>query len=49
LAACLAPIVLIAGSHGSAPVLIGSVCIALLVSVLLVWTGPPGSMGKALE
>ena len=49
LAAGLAPIVLIAVSHSSAPVLIGSVCVALLVSVLLVWIGPPGSMGKALD
>jgi MFS transporter, putative metabolite:H+ symporter len=49
LAACLAPIVLIAVSHSSATVLSGSVCIALLVSVLLVWTGPPGLMGKALD
>ena len=49
LAACLAPLVLIAASHGSATVLIGSVCSALLVSILLVWTGPPGAMGKALD
>jgi putative MFS transporter len=49
LAACLAPLVLIAVSGGSATVLTGSVCIALTLSILLVWAGPPGSMGKALD
>lgn len=49
LAAFLAPLVLIAAYGSSATVLIGSVCIALLASILLVWTGPPGSMGKALD
>jgi hypothetical protein len=29
--------------------LIGSVCIALIASILLVRAGPPGSMGKALD
>jgi putative MFS transporter len=49
LAACLAPIVLIAVCGSSATVLIGSVCIALIASILLVRAGPPGSMGKALD
>jgi putative MFS transporter len=49
LAAFLAPIVLIAVYGSSATVLIGSVCVALVASILLVWTGPPGSMGKALD
>ena len=49
LAACLAPIVLIAVCGSSATVLIGSVCIALIASILLVRAGPSGSMGKALD
>jgi hypothetical protein len=49
LAAFLAPIVLIAVGGSSATLLIGSVCIALIASILLVWAGPPGSMGKALD
>lgn len=49
LAACLAPLVLIAVCGSSATVLIGSVCIALIASILLVRAGPPGSMGKALD
>lgn len=49
LAACLAPLVLIAVSGSSATVLTASVCIALILSILLVWAGPPGAMGKALD
>ena len=49
LAACLAPIVLIAVCGSSATVLTASVCIALIASILLVRAGPPGSMGKALD
>jgi putative MFS transporter len=49
LAACAAPIVLIAIYGSSTTMLLGSVCIALALSVALVWAGPPGSTGKALE
>jgi putative MFS transporter len=49
LAACVAPFVLIAVFGSSAMVLIGSVSIALIASVLILWTAPSGSTGKALE
>jgi putative MFS transporter len=49
LAACAAPIVLIAIYGSSATMLLGSVCIALVLSIALLWAGPAGSTGKALE
>ena len=49
LAACLAPIALIPVFGTSALVLIGSVSIALVSSMLLLWTAPAGSTGQVLE